>query len=231
MASMQSEQGAAEQATSSEQAEPAAKQEGQPEPKELEAPLLGYVKGGTSTARSDEYYERSFREAEQRRDAEEVERRASQDAVTVNKEDGLGQCKLPGHEGGAVQYTSRFTAHPEIPAGYVLLRYLNRAGAPTGVECFSELLVGLDPAYPTELTLMMVCPRCQAGGRKHMQNNQMQIRQTNKWFELRAGMGPAFFRFEGQIYRSAGMITESELIHCHDCGWACRIVNNCVREE
>lgn len=199
--------------------------------KQIHAPKLAFVKGGTGTSASERLYEQRFQEAEERRDEQAAERTQAADARTVRRDDGLGVTKLPGHEGGAVEYTSQMTAHPEVPKAYVLLKYLNRAGSPTGDECLADIIVGANPERPTELCLMLVCPHCQRQSHKHMQDNQLRIFQSNKFFELVPGKGPPLFRFEGQVFRSAGVITESEPFSCPDCGWRARINGNYVRED
>ena len=75
---------------------------------------------------------------------------------------------------------------------------------------------------------MLVCPRCQQRSHKHQQDNQILIRQSNRYFEFVAGKGPAEFLFQGKRFKSAGMITHSEPFSCHDCGWRARIDNNRV---
>jgi hypothetical protein len=203
-------------------------------PKPVEAPL-GFVKGGTGTAASEKLFEERFHDAEERRDQADAERQEAADAqtVTVPSLDGAPEhdVLMPGHQGGAVMYTSKMTAHPEVPEAYVLLKYLSRTGSETGIECKSEIIVGADPENPLDLCLILVCPRCQANSHKHQQDNQLRIFQSNKHFELVAGKGPPEFVFEGRMYKSAGVITESEPFTCPDCTWRARIENNCVRPD
>lgn len=206
--------------------------------KTLEAPQLAYVKGGTSTQRSEDLYERRYQEAEDRRDVAERQREASKDQQDVSVPDGdqKATVRMPGHAGGAVQYSSQMTAHPEVPKAYVLLKYLTPTGsimkvAGEPVECRADLIVGADPDNPTELCLILVCPRCESDSHKHAQDNQLRIFQSNKYFELAAGKGLPTFMFQGQMYRSAGVITESERFDCPDCGWRARIDQNHVRPD
>ncbi len=175
----------------------------------------GFVRGGTPTAKSEALYERRFREAEVRRDEAAVEKALA---------------SVPIEKGGAQLLTNQMTRHPEIPKAYILLRYVKSNGDQTGVECLGDLIVGMNPALPTELTLILVCPRC-AQGQKHLQDCQIQIRQSNKHFTLVTGKGDPTFKFENKVYKSAGVITESESCTCPDCSWRFRIVNNTVRPD
>jgi hypothetical protein len=220
------------------------------EPKQIEGPKLAYVKGGTGTTASENLYERRHQEAEARRAEADIMRRESKDQVEERlpgRDGGELRMKQPGHEGGAVQYTSQMTAHPEVPKAYVCLTYLTRTGAkmlgPQGdpVQCCADIIVGANPELPTELCLVLVCPKCQADSHKHQQDNQLRIFQSNKYFELVTGKGPATFLWvdkddRGRVvsrhmYRSAGMIVESEPFDCPDCGWRARIDNNHVRPD
>lgn len=174
-----------------------------------------FVRGGTTTSKSEELYERRFQEAEVRRDqAAEDKRLAS----------------IPVEAGGAKLLTNQMTNHPEIPKAYILLKYVKSNGEETGIECMGDLIVGMNPMHPTELTLILVCPRC-AQGQKHLQDCQIQLRQTNKNFTLVTGKGAPTFKFEDRVYKSAGVITESEPGTCPDCSWRFRIVNNTVRPD
>lgn len=199
---------------------------------------MGFVKGGTGTAASERLYEERFRQAEARRDQADRDHALAADAVDVtHPDDDNAVTRLPGRQGGAVEYTTQMTGHPEVPKAYVKLIYLDRAGSETGIECLSDIIVGADPALPTELTLMLVCPRCQEHSHKHQQDNQLRIRQSNKYFELRTGMGPRYFQFRDpetgslDTYHSAGVVIESEAFSCPDCGWRARIDHNRVRPD
>lgn len=205
--------------------------------KAIEAPQLAYVKGGTGTAKSEQLFETRFHEAEARRDEAAFMREQSRDQQKVeNPEDQSAEIHMPGHVGGAVQYSSQMTAHPEVPKAYVLLTYLTPTGSVMkangeDVQCLADVIVGADPERPTELCLILVCPRCERDSHKHTQDNQLRIFQSNKHFELVTGRGDPMFMFQGQAYRSAGVITESERFSCPDCGWRARIDQNHVRPD
>jgi hypothetical protein len=179
-----------------------------------------YIKGGgTATTGSENLYERRYREAEERRDQADKDRAMAEQPTSPDQASGL--------------LTNQFTRHPEIPKAFILLKYVDRFGQDVIINgepvcCCADLIVGLNPMQPTELALMIVCPRCQQQSHKHQQDNQILIRQSNKYFEFVAGKGPSSFVFEGKRFKSAGMITQSEPFSCHDCGWRARIDNNRV---
>lgn len=179
---------------------------------------MGFVKGGTSTTASENLYEARYQEAEARRDAADAEKRIA---------------STPIEQGGGQMHVSQMTQHPEIPKAYIPLVYVDGRGQPVvigGQEtiCQADLIIGMDPARPMELTLIIICPRCQQRGHKHLQDCQLTIRQSNKHFEFRAGMGPPTFVMDGKTYKSAGMIVESEPFTCSDCDWRARIDHNRV---
>lgn len=187
-----------------------------PEKKPIEAPSLAFVKGGSSTAKNDQMWEARFREAEARRDRQEFERKVA---------------SVPIEDGGAQRYSSQMTAHPEVPRAYVRLKYMTAGGDETGVECLADVIIGMDASNPLELTLIIVCPRCAQRGDKHLQDCQLQIRQSNKRFELRTGMGEPTFMYEGSLYKSAGVVTECEKFRCPDCSWSAQINNNKIYSD
>lgn len=207
----------------------------------IEAPQLTFVKGGTSTQKSEELFARRQAEAEERRRIRDKEEAASRGQQEVEAEDG-SRILMPS-EGGAVQYSSQMTAHPEVPKAYVKIIYLTRKGEPAmwpsgePVECLADVIVGADPSRPTEMCLVLVCPRCQTTSHKAHQDNQIRIFQSNKYFELEQ-RGEAMFTFReydhkarkwvDNLYRSAGVIVESERFDCPDCGWRARITENRV---
>lgn len=187
--------------------------------KEPVAPEFYIKGGGTSTSRSETLYEKRYREAEERRNRAAQDKAAGEAPNTPDRASGL--------------LTNQFTRHPEIPKAFILLKYVDRFGQEIIIDgepvaCCADLIVGLNPMRPTELALMIVCPRCQQQSHKHQQDNQILIRQSNKYFEFVAGKGPANFVFQGKRFKSAGMITQSEPFTCHDCGWRARIDNNRV---
>ena len=187
--------------------------------KEPVAPEFFIKGGGTATSRSETLYEQRYREAEERRNQSDRDKAKAQAPTT------------PDQAGGML--TNQFTRHPEIPKAFILLKYVDRYGQDViingeVVACCADLIVGLNPTKPEELALMIVCPRCQQQSHKHQQDNQILIRQSNKYFEFVAGKGPPNFVFQGKRFKSAGTIVQSESFSCHDCGWTARIDNNRV---
>jgi hypothetical protein len=187
-------------------------------PAEIDGAPMGFVKGGTGTTASEQLYERRYQEAEQRRDEADAEKKVA---------------SVPIEKGGGQMHVSQMTQHPEIPKAYIPLTYVNHHGEPIiangqEVMCQADLIIGMDPTRPMELTLIIVCPRCAKRGHKHLQDCQLTIRQSNKYFEFKAGMGPPTFVHEGKTFKSAGMIVESEPFTCSDCDWRARISKNRV---
>lgn len=177
-----------------------------------------FVRGGTPTMKSERLYEERFREAEQRRNVADEEKRIG---------------NIPIEQGGGQLRTSQLTQHPEIPKAYLGLKYVDRLGQPivingTPVVCCADLIIGMDPDKPLELTIILVCPKCMQGGQKHQQDAQLTIRQSNKRFEFVAAKGDPMFEHDGKMYRSAGVVVQSESFKCSDCGWKARIDNNRV---
>lgn len=179
---------------------------------------FSFVKGGTSTAKSEALYETRFREAEKRRDTADTDRKIAE---------------IPIEKGGGKLFSNQLTAHPDIPKAYVPLKYVDRLGQPVVINgeevlCLADLIVGMNPDKPTELTLVLVCPRCSQQSHKHEQDNQIMIRQSNKAFGFVAAKGDSTFVFQGNLYRSAGMVEYCEPFQCPDCDWRARIDNNRV---
>jgi len=195
-----------------------------------------FVKGGTRTAKSEALFEQRFQEGEVRRDEADAQRKLSAGQQQVdNPEDDKASILMPGAPGGAVQYTSQFTENPEIPKSYLCITYMVEGFF--GERCLADLIKGVDPSNPDELTVIIVCPGCQKDSHKHQQDNQLRIRQSNKAFEFRPGMGPRRFMFQDATsglelpYANAGMIIESEPFSCPDCHSRYRIINNTLLED
>lgn len=197
-----------------------------------------FVRGGTPTMKSEALYEKRFHEAEQRRDeqaAEEGKATRVKGYADKQKADMAMASALQEatDKGTGTLFQNQFTRHPEIPKAYIPLKYYDRNGnhivfQGEPVICQADLIIGMDPLFPEELSLILVCPRCVQQGQKHLQDCQMTIRQRNRNFEFKASMGPATFVFQGRTYRSAGMVVESEPFKCPDCNWKARISSNRV---
>lgn len=186
--------------------------------REIDGAPMGFVRGGTSTARSEKLFHDRFVDGEERRD------QAARDRANA---------RVPVEDGGAQLLTNQFTRHPEIPKAFIPLTFVDKRGETIYVNgepvmCCADLIVGMDPMRPTALALVIVCPRCQQQSHKHQQDNQIIIKQWNKYFEFAAGKGPRTFVFEGKTFNSAGMVVQSEAFRCPDCGWRARIDQNRV---
>jgi len=184
-------------------------------------PLAAFVKGGTTTSRHDRMVVELEADAEKRRDEAIAERQVA---------------SVPVEHGGAKILTHKFSPSGDVGAGFVLLRYLTPRGDiryenGDELQCLADVHV----VGPEELCLTIVCPSCKAGGygrpSRPQGQSQIRIRQSNKRFEFDATKAGELILFEGKPYRSAGVVRESERFSCPDCGWAARIVENCVRPD
>ena len=193
-------------------------------PKTVMGVPIGWVVGGTLRSVEDEQIRRQEAEAELRRDAAIEERAASKRAI---------------EKGGAKQYNNQLTTRPEIEKGYVLLTYLTGRGEPLYedgqlVQCLADVIVGADPKLPTELSLVIVCPRCKARGLPQGQC-QLSIRQTNRQWEFDQKGAGEFFPFDDgfgtRMYRLAGRGGARGRLSCGRCNWQARLDNNRVWPE
>jgi hypothetical protein len=181
-----------------------------------------FVKGGTTTMRHDMMVQEQEADAERRRDLLDKERQIA---------------SLPFEQGGGRLYNNYLTPNPEglpMEKAKVLLQYLTPSGdveynKGKPLKCLADVLVGLDPAMPTELTLVLVCPKCET---KMPQGQcQIQIRQSNRRWELDQRTAGELIVFEGKPFRSAGTVMESEKFTCGRCTWTAHIDKNRVWPE
>ncbi len=188
-------------------------------------PMAAFVRGGGTSTTADDN-----RRAEEEHDAELRRDSAARDRELAS---------IPIEQGGAKMYANQLTTRPELEKGYVLLRYLTRSGEQLydegqPVMCLADIIVGADPALPTELTLILVCPSCLERGLPQGQC-QLRLRQTNRRWEFdtkRAGeMFPFDDGFGVRMYRLAGRVVESERFSCDRCLWAARIDDNRVWQD
>ncbi len=183
-------------------------------------PLDSFVRGGTSSSADDK------RVAELKFDAQQ--RRAVSD-----REKALA--RIPIESGGSQLYSNQLTEHPEIEQSYLELHFVNSRGEPLydhgePSRCLADVVLLTND----EMAIIIACPSCFAK-RKPLDQCQIKIRQTNKNFELDTSKaGSAIYWIDGyrsdgskiiKVYRSAGVVRESEKFRC-DCGWAARIVKN-----
>lgn len=189
----------------------------------LENPIAVFVKGGTRTDASDREIEENFQDAEQRRDQQAAERRAS---VTT--------ADAAVDEGRPLMVTNPLTSNSDVPRAYILLKYLTRSGEDTGGRALADIVIGTNPDKPAEVMLILVCPKC-LETKEHQDQCQIQISQGNKKVEFVAGAGKPMFRFDKgfgfEEYHSAGMVMETEPFTCPQCSWRARIHKNRVWPE
>jgi hypothetical protein len=179
-------------------------------------PQAMFVKGGTTSMAHDRMVAEQEADAERRRSVQDAERQAA---------------SLPIEDGGGKLYSNNLSGNAGV-SPKVLLRYLTQGGeeryeSGDRLECLADIMVGLDPLKPAELTLILVCPRCKT--QKPQGQCQIQVRQSNRRWELDPRTQGEPILFEGSVYVSAGMVMESERFSCPDCGWAARIDKNRVR--
>lgn len=190
----------------------------------VEMPMV-FVRGGTTTSAHDMQVKMAEADAERRR----------------NEQDRIRQLSsTPLEQGGGVLLTNNFTPNPQglpMQTAKILLEYLTPSGEPEYIkgaplQCLADVMVGLDPAMPTELTLGIVCPVCTT--KMPQGQAQIRIRQSNRSWHLDQSKAGELIQFKdaisGQIevHRSAGMVMESERFSCSTCGWAARIDRNRV---
>lgn len=200
---------------------------------------LSFVRGGTSTQRSEQLYARRFVEAEERRNADAADRARAQTQKRLQLPEG-DSVLLPGTPDGGVEYSHNLTDHPDVPKAVIVLRYKTRSGEDLmsggyPVTCVADLIVGAG-ATDRELTLIFVCYRCVATTHKRLQDCQLRISQGNKYFEFKPTSSGELSEHhlgngEVELHRSAGTIVESEPFRCPDCHVRMRIVNNTVRPD
>ena len=168
---------------------------------------MGFVKGGTPTAKSEQLYEQRFQEAEARRDGLDLspeEREAHQRSVQLRAQQDMDAAlAAAAATGEGVTATSQFTRHPEIPKAYVPLQYVTSKGEPIviggeEVLCQADLIVGMDSSNPTELTLVFVCPRCVQQGQKHEQDCQIRHAPVEQALRVRGRERASHLRAHGQ---------------------------------
>jgi hypothetical protein len=194
-----------------------------PEPKIFGLPMASFVKGGTSSMADDRRVAELKADSIHRRKLDDQQRAAS---------------LVPIEQGGAKMFTNKLTDNPDVEQSYVELCFVNARGEPIlheteDVKCLADIVV----LSPDELAIIMVCPSCFSKTNMPLDQCQIRIRQSNKKWDLDLSKaGTPIFWNEGRdaegkklikVYRSAGVIRESEKFTC-DCGWSGRIVNNKV---
>lgn len=183
-------------------------------------PLDMFVRGGTTSMRHDNLMAQHRVEDEQRRNEADEERR-----IAARKNTGPGDvAKLHTMNLGTP------SQHPVVlldfvsPKGEVLMD----KGKP--MQMLAEVYVGDNFEDPTDLTLNMACPYCVSRGTPQGRA-QFKVRQSHRPWHLDVSKQGEFFKFEGAVYRSAGVIMESTKLRCPYCNWTFRIDKNKIRED
>ena len=191
-------------------------------------PIDMFVKGGTTSRRHDRMVAEEEADAERRRDEQAFMRHMA---------------SIPIEEGGARMYENRMALNPTgLPteSAKVELTYLRPSGEPEynhgkPLKCLADIIVGMDPLKPEELTLIVVCPQCEQ--RMPQGQCQIQIRQSNRNWYLDPRTAGELIAWEEQDelgrkrvipYRSAGRVMDGERFTCPRCDWSARIDNNRV---
>jgi hypothetical protein len=178
---------------------------------------LGFVKGGTTTSRHDNWMAASEADAKKRRAEADAERKIAQ-------EHGIHQ----GNPGDlASLYSNQFTDHPEVMKAYVPLEYMARRGREVDYLGVGDIIMAQDPAFDDELTLMIFCPKCRDRGLP-AGHCIIHLRQSNRSWHLDTRKAGELFVWEGQPMRSAGTVMDGEAFTCARCAWRARIDNNRV---
>lgn len=185
---------------------------------------MGFVRRGTTSFAHDQHVRSLEADADRRRHEAAIDHRMA---------------AIPIEDGGAKMTTHHLTKNPEVDKAYVLLEFVTNAGEPF-IEKGEQLKALCDVIMVggTELALIIPCPRCIGSGTPQGQA-QMQIRQSNRHFELDITpsktlgdkLAGDFFRFDERFYRSAGLVRESEPFRCGNCSTKYRIVKNTIRTE
>lgn len=184
-------------------------------------PLASFVQLGTTTSGHDQLLAAQLADADRRRAEDDAERRLAD-------EHGL-------HRGNpadvASRYTSTFTEHPEIQKAYVPLRFMGRGGKGVEYEGVGDIIMPQDPAFDDELALLIYCPVCLDRRRLPPAHSIIMVRQSNRRWHLDERGAGEMFVWEGQAYRSAGTIRDSERFTCPRCPFRARIDDNRVIPE
>jgi hypothetical protein len=169
------------------------------------------VKGGTRSGKHDRYIAQQKAEAEARRADADAERKAA---------------RTGAEDGQASLYTCQLTDHPDVKQAYVHLTYPGRGAREVLFEGIGDIIMPADPAFPNELALIIFCPQCLKNG--PADHAMCTIRQSNRKWELDTRKAGELFMFEGQPYRSAGIVRDGEPFTCGGCSWRARIDDNKV---
>lgn len=173
---------------------------------DLQAPMMAWVKGGTSTAAYDQEIKQKEAEAEARRDAQDAERRLA---------------SVPIEEGGAKMFSHNLGHPTDDPK--ILIKFVN-----SKKETQFELLCDIGVEHDgSGRWFIFVCPDCVSRG---IPSGQAQLRVSDKhrhWDLDDRTLGEVIV-FDEQIYYSAGKIMDTDVLRCPNahCTLAVKIHNN-----
>lgn len=177
-------------------------------------PVAAFVRGGTTSYRHDLLMKQQAAEDEDRRRVSDEEKR------------------LVATE-GARMYTQNLGTpqqHPVVKLLIVNPKSELKLDASRGIHVLADVYSGDNPLDPNDLTLNLACPYCWSNGTP-LGRCQFKVRQSNRaWHLDPKGVGE-LIDFDGQVYRSAGTIMESQRIKCPQCTWTFRIDRNRIFEE
>jgi hypothetical protein len=164
----------------------------------LELPMGMWVRGGTTSSKHDAEVAAGRADAERRRQIEDNRQRL----VMQNP----NEARLRSIE---------LTDHNRDPAIVLLLEKPEDLASEQTCELTHNPLAVPLRGEPFELVLQVVCPACVYRHKRLMAEAQLQIRQSNRYFELdKAKMGEVQITRTGVPIILAGTITTHERITC-----------------
>jgi hypothetical protein len=173
---------------------------------DLEAPMMAWVKGGTSTAAYDLEIKKNEAEAEARRDAQDKDRAIA---------------SKPIEEGGGKMFSHNFGHPTDDPK--ILIRFVN-SKKETEFELLCDIGIEQDGS---SRWFIFICPDCVSRG---IPSGQAQLRvcDNHRHWSLDDRTQGEVIVFDEQIYYSAGRIMDTETLRCPNahCTLAVKIHNN-----
>jgi hypothetical protein len=180
-------------------------------------PIASFVRGGTSTGANDKMVAEQRADDERRRNVLDRER----EIASVPIEQGGG--RMYSHNMGTPQQ------HPVIKLTLVNPKGEIQFDKAKPIELLCDI-ISENEADPNDLAFIYMCPHCWNKG-VPAGRCQYKVRQSNRKWSLDSKGHGDLVVFDGQVYRSAGTIAESERITCPGCHWQFRIDQNRVFED
>ena len=198
-------------------------------PREIQAPMGMWVKGGTLTSAYEKQLQAEDYDAEQRRLQQDAQAQAAKTGVLpkylrgneIDDKPGLG--KLSSMNLGGSKTHAAVVLGIRHPKDNEILDWI-----------ICELTAQPDDQGGQELVLHMACPRCIKTLHRHSQRAQIHIRQSNRmfWLDTRRA-GEVFVNPENpnELVTLAGTITTNDWITCPGlgCGWKFKIDDSIIR--